>query len=260
MKDNGTRDDKSKPHNHINAGGVREKANRWVHSTIAFVFLLIVFLGFMPFYMKGEGMGGRQISPAMFPWAVTHGALLTGWIVLLFVQATLISSRNHRVHMQLGWGVLVVAVGVVVTGFLIAIKSISPIPNAPFRGMAFEQFMLIMFTQLIVFSCFVGLGIAYRKTPGKHKAMMTLATLCIIGAATIRMPILFSVFGENGWLGIHGPIFALGAIILILRSLAAKSFDRWFAAGYAAMVVIYVAATKFAVSDFWTHAAKAILK
>jgi len=88
--------------------------------------------------------------------------------------------------------------------------------------------------------------------------MMLLASLSILAGATVRMPILFPIFGEGGWMGIFGPIFTLGAVLLLVRSLLSRAFDRWFAAGYAAMIVLYVAASEFAVSDAWSWLAKAI--
>ncbi len=36
------------------------------------------------------------------------------------------------------------------------------------------------------------------------------------------------------------------------------AFDRWFAAGYMVMVVLYVAAVKFAVTDTWAYLATAL--
>lgn len=88
--------------------------------------------------------------------------------------------------------------------------------------------------------------------------MMLLASLSILAGATVRLPILFPIFGEGGWMGIFGPIFTLGALFLLGRSLVKGSVDRWFATGYAAMIVLYVAACEFAVSDAWSYLAKAI--
>ena len=88
--------------------------------------------------------------------------------------------------------------------------------------------------------------------------MMLLASLSILAGATVRMPILFSIFGEGGWMGIFGPSFTLGAVFLLVRSLLNRAFDRWFAAGFAALIVVYVTATKFAVSDAWSWLAKAV--
>lgn len=48
-------------------------------------------------------------------------------------------------------------------------------------------------------------------------------------AILLNLPILFPIFG---------PIFTLGAVFLLVRSLLSRAFDRWFAAGYAAMIVL----------------------
>jgi hypothetical protein len=87
--------------------------------------------------------------------------------------------------------------------------------------------------------------------------MMLLAGLSILAGATVRMPFLFPVFSEGGWMGIFGPIFTLGAAFLLARLLLTGAFDRWFAAGYAALIVLYVAACAFAVSGAWNDMAKA---
>jgi len=238
---------------------VNARSLRWLHSAIALVFLSATLIGFMPFFTKGEGMGGRQIPPDFFALVLAHGMLLTTWIMLFFSQAVLISSRNHRLHMKFGWSSIAFALAIVITGFMVTIRSVGPVPNAPFRGMAYHQFMLLMFVELIAFAVFVALGVALRKQAAAHKAMMILAVLSVLPASTIRLPFLIPIFGDAGWSGFYGAVFALGAIILIARSIIAGSFDRWFAAGYAAMVVVFVAATKIAVTDFWSHTAMAIL-
>jgi hypothetical protein len=89
--------------------------------------------------------------------------------------------------------------------------------------------------------------------------MMLLASLSILAGATVRMPILFPVFGEAGSTGIFGPIFALGAVFVLVRSFLGGAVDRWLAAGYAVMAVVYLAACEFAVSDAWSRFARAVL-
>jgi len=65
-------------------------------------------------------------------------------------------------------------------------------------------------------------------------------------------------FGEGGWFGIFGPVFTLGALFLLVRSLMGQAFDRSLAVGYAVMLVFYVSACTFAVSHSWDYLAKAI--
>ena len=220
--------------------------------------LVIMVAGFYPFYLRGEGMAGRKISPELLTLVVVHGASMTAWMVLFLVQSLLIPTRNRRLHMKLGWGAVAVALLVSVSGFVVAVESVRPVPAIPFWGMTYRQFLMVMLAEVALFTLFVLVGVLSRKRPKIHRAMMLSASLSILAGATVRMPILFPVFGESGWVGIFGPVFTLGAAFLLARSLLSRTFDRWFAAGYAAMIVIYVAASKFAVSDAWGQLARAV--
>ncbi len=226
------------------------KAGRYFYSVAAIILLLITFKGFQPFYLAGEGMGGRKISPQILPLVIVHGTAMTAWVVLFLVQAMLISARS--------WSALAIAPVITVTGFMVAIQSVRRDPSMPFWGMDYRQFLLIMLTEITLFTLFVFAGILTRKRPEIHRTMMLLATLSILAGATVRMPILFPIFGEGGWIGIFGPIFSLGAVFLLVRSLLRHGVDRWFAAGYVSMIVLYVAASKVAVSGVWSQLAKAI--
>ncbi len=231
---------------------------RYFHSMAGVVMLVIAFVGFQPFYLRGEGMGGRTISPQLLPLVLVHGVAMTAWVILFLVQSLLILTRNRRLHMKLGWGAIGVASVVTISGYMVAVQSVRPVPELPFWGMAYRQFLLVMLAEVTLFTLFALAGVLSRKRPDIHRAMMLLASLSILAGATVRMPILFPIFGESGWMGIFGPIFTLGAVLLLFRSLLSRAFDRWFAAGYAAMIVLYVAASEFAVSDAWSWLAKAI--
>jgi len=234
------------------------KPQHYFYSIAAIIMLVIMLAGFYPFYLRGEGMAGRKISPELLTLVIVHGASMTAWMALFLVQSLLIPTKKRRLHMKLGWGAVAVALVVSVSGFMVAVESVRPVPAIPFWGMAYRQFLIDMLAEVALFTLFVMAGVLSRKRPKIHRAMMLLATLSILAGATVRMPHLFPVFGEAGWVGIFGPIFTLGAILLLARSLLARTFDRWFAAGYAAMVVIYVAASKFAVSDAWGQLARAV--
>jgi hypothetical protein len=234
------------------------QTKRYFYSITGIVMLMVTFLGFQPFYFGGKGMGGRTISPQLLPLVLVHGAAMTAWMILFLIQSLLIPTRNRRLHMKLGWGAIAVAAVVTISGFMVAVQSVRPVPDVPFWGMAYRQFLLVMLAEVTLFTFFVLAGVLSRKRPEIHRAMMLLASLSILAGATVRMPILFPIFGEGGWVGIFGPIFTLGAVFLLVRSLLSRTFDRWLAAGYVAMVVLYVAASKFAVSDAWGWLAKTV--
>jgi hypothetical protein len=125
--------------------------------------------------------------------------------------------------------------------------------------MAYRQFMLVMLIEVTLFTLFVLAGVLFRKRPKIHKAAMLLASLSILAGATIRMPVLFPVFGEAGWAGIFGPVFVLGAVFVLVRSFLNGAPDRWLAAGYAVMVAVYIAACELAITDAWSVWARAVL-
>jgi hypothetical protein len=234
------------------------RLDRYFYSVCAITMLLIAFVGFRPFYLGGEGMGGRKISPELFLLVLVHGAAMTAWLLLFLVQSMLIPTRNRRLHMKLGWGAVAIVLVVAISGCMVAVQSVRAAPDFPFWGMAYRQFLLIMLAEVTLFSFFVLAGVWSRRRPDRHRAMMLLASLSILAGATVRMPILFPIFGEAGWVGVFGPIFALGAVFLLVRSLLEGAIDRWLAAGYAATVVVYVAASLFAVSDTWSRLAKTV--
>lgn len=238
----------------------RHQAKRtpYFYSIAGVVMLYVAFTGFQPFYLRGKGMGERVIAPEIFPLVLIHGVALSAWMVLFLVQSLLISLRKRRLHMRLGWGAIAVAAVVTISGYLVAVRSVRADPEFHFWGMAYRQFLFVMLAEVTLFAGFVLAGILLRKRPIIHRPMMLLATLSILAGATVRMPILFPIFGDSGWWGIFGPIFTLGAMFLLVRSLLGRTFDRWFVIGYATMVAFYVFAVKFAVSDTWSRLAKAV--
>jgi hypothetical protein len=88
------------------------KVERYFYSTAALVMLAIAFAGFQPYYLAGEGMGGRQIAPELFTPVLVHAIALTGWMVLFLVPALLIDVRSRQVLKRIGSGGAAVALGV----------------------------------------------------------------------------------------------------------------------------------------------------
>lgn len=235
-----------------------KKPIRYFYTLTAIIMLIVMLAGFHPYYLRGEGMGGRKISTQLVTLVLLHGAAMTAWLILFLVQSLLIPARKLRLHMKLGWSAAAVALIASGSGFLVAIQSVRPVPAIPFWGMAYRQFLMVMLAEVSLFTIFVLVGVLSRKKPKIHRSMMLLASLSILAGATVRMPALFPIFGEGGWIGIFGPVFTLGALFLLVRSLMGQALDRWLAAGYAVMVVFYVAACTFAVTDSWGYLAKAI--
>jgi len=175
----------------------------------------------------------------------------------VFVDFLAQSSTSFK----LGWSAIGVALAIVVTGPWVAIRSLQLTPpNFLFFGVEYSRFLLVMFTEIALYVVFVAIGIFARKKPRIHRPAMVLASLCLLAGATSRIPFLHPVFGTTGWMGLFGPVFCLGAVLLLLRCTVTRSFDRWFAVGYTILVIVFIAFEKLALTEAWGAQAAMILK
>src|SRR5262245_60834121 len=117
---------------HMPARAHSNKSARYFYSVAAVIMLMIMLVGFRPYYLRGEGMGGRKISPQLVTLVLVHGAAMTAWLVLFFVQSLLVPARKLRLHMKLGWVAVAVALAVSASGFMVAVQSVRPVPAIPF--------------------------------------------------------------------------------------------------------------------------------
>src|ERR1700741_3838988 len=62
--------------------------------------MMLVFTagGFRQFYLHGKAPWG-DITHQILPLVVLHGLAMTAWVILFFVQSTLILLGYRRVHM-----------------------------------------------------------------------------------------------------------------------------------------------------------------
>ena len=237
------------------------KIDRWFFSAAGASFLVIMLVGFRWFVTAGKGDEGRVIDPTIFRLDLIHGLAIVAWFLLFFSQSLLIGVRNRRLHFKLGWAAVAIGLAILITGTLVAIRSVQVTPSEfHFFGMLYSRFLLVMLTEIGLFSAFVATGILTRKKPRIHRPAMVMASLCLLGGATARMPFLHPIFGATGWVGLFGPVFCIGAALLLIRCILTRSFDRWFATEYAVFVVLIIASEKLALSDTWGTLAAAILK
>ena len=79
--------------------------------------------------------------------------------------------------------------------------------------------------------------------------------------ATTRIPSLVALFGgHDSRVAFFGPVFVLGALLILVRSLLTRKFDRWLATGHGVMVVAYLVAEQISRTEAWHQVAVALLK
>jgi hypothetical protein len=75
-----------------------------------------------------------------------------------------------------------------------------------------------------------------------------------VAAATDRITGLPALYGASFWGRVFGPFFpalVIGASFLVVKWLLTRSFDRYLAAGYAALVAANAMIMAVAPSDVW---------
>jgi len=235
------------------------KPDRFFYTTSASVFLVLVVIGFRHYIFGGRIFDGTPIEPAMLAAIVAHSSAVFDWFLLFFAQALLISTKNRRVHTKLGWSVLAIAPIIAVTGPFVAIRS-TRLDNMTIFDWPGRSFLLIMLTEIALYVVFVAIGVVNRKRPRIHRPMMMMACLAILSGATGRIPLVNSIFGFHQWMALFGPVIALGAILLLVRLALTRSFEREFAAGFVALVVVTLAVSRLAMTNAWVNWAGIILK
>ena len=224
------------------------KSDRYFYPIASFIILVLTF------------SVGQPLTPQIATLVIVHGIAITGWIVLFLVQSLLIASNNRRLHMKLGWSAVGLAIIIAVTSIPVAILGARLSPDFNIVGFPRSQFLLIHFADVLAFIVFVALGLILRKQANRHRAMLLMATMTFLPAATTRTQFFTDHFGEEGWWSMNGPQFILGALFVVIRLIRDRSVDRWLTLGYASLVSFNLLSEHLAVSETWGRAAKWILQ
>jgi hypothetical protein len=116
-----------------------------------------------------------------------HAALMTLWMLLLFVQVALVTARKVAWHRALGIYGFVLALGIVVVGPMAATDALRR-GSAPL-GLDALTFYIVPITAIALFATFVFFAWRARRNSAVHKRLIMLANIEIIGAAVGRWPV-----------------------------------------------------------------------
>lgn len=226
------------------------KRDRYFYTVAGAIFLVLILIGFRHYIFGGRLFTGAPIDPAMLTAIVVHSSAIFAWFLLFFVQSLLISTSNRRIHMKLGWSVLAVGSAIAVTGPFVAIRS-TRLEGIPVMDWPARPFLLVMLSEIALYVVFVTIGVLNRKRPKVHRPMMLMASLAILSGATGRIPLVNSIFGVHEWMGLFGPVIALGGILLLVRWAMTRSLERELVTGFAALTLVTLAVSHLAMTNVW---------
>lgn len=239
-------------------------AGRYFYSCAAILLFVLMFIGFKSYYLHGNAFPNRPIAPPMRNLLLAHGTLMTTWMVLFVIQPLLVAKGNRKLHMTLGKFGAVLAACMIGLGFFVAILSAKFTPaEVRIWGLPPKNFMAIPVFSITTFAIFVAIGIWARKKPQIHRPMMFMAVLSMIGAAIARIGFLNSLYQGTIWETIFGPTFmtlVIGLVLFAIKSALTRSFDRYYATGFAAFTAIFWFCWTIAPTNAWLNIASALTK
>lgn len=164
------------------------RLGRHLYIATSFIFLALVFWTFArTFYLKSFFR-----TPPLPALLHIHGAVMSGWVVLLAVQTSLVAAHRVNWHRWLGvfgsaWAALVVLLGSITTLHAAAREV------RGHTGFAAAQVTItsLDLLQMLFFAGFVSLAILQRRRPAYHKRLMLLTIACMLPDALARLPVSF---------------------------------------------------------------------
>jgi len=168
--------------------GLRIHENSFFAATGIGMALLVVVGFARTFYFKAwlPDVGYAVASEPIF---YIHGVLFSAWMLLLVMQISLARIGRVRLHRQTGvFGAILAAsmVTIGIIGSIVAARRPDGFSDVPVPPL---QWLAIPFFDMVFFGLFVGLAIVMRRNSQSHKRLMLLATINIIDAAVIRLPL-----------------------------------------------------------------------
>ena len=163
---------------------VRTKTSFYVG--LALFMVAIVLIGFWPSYY-GQILHGIPDRPLVLH---AHGAIFTGWLVLLIAQVVLAWRGRVQMHRRVGrWGV---AYGFLVLAIGIVVGLAAPVMHADSGEWTRDRaagFVLVTMGDMVLFGSLFVAAVVYRRKPEIHKRLMVGATVALLFAAVGRMPL-----------------------------------------------------------------------
>jgi len=159
-------------------------AGRWFYLGAGVVAIVVCVAGFAPSLVDQTA---RRGAPTLT--VAAHAAFMTGWLVLYMVQAGLAASGRIGMHKRLGVAAVVLAIGILVTGYQASVDMVrrgfdlsGDLSAAPGGALAQTVFQ---FGGLVVFAVLVAAALTFRRRPQVHKRLMAMTVLSAMMGAPL---------------------------------------------------------------------------
>ncbi|MFI5231717.1 MAG: hypothetical protein ACHQSE_04315 [Gemmatimonadales bacterium] len=171
-------------------------------------FLALVFWTFARTFFLQPLFG----TPALPLLLRIHGVAMSGWVILLVVQTSLVAANRVRWHRRLGWFGVAWAVFVVVLG---SVTTVNAAAREVRHHTDFAAGQIVItgldLLQMIFFAVLVAAAVWLRRRSDFHKRLMLLTIACMLPDALARLPVSFMT-NEGILIGLYGFVIMCVAI------------------------------------------------
>jgi uncharacterized integral membrane protein len=236
----------------------RRGASLLIYRLMAMLFVIIAIASFAPTsfgLLTSVAAGERPWPPLILH---VHAAAMTGWLILLLAQTTLIAYGRRDLHRTLGLASLVLAA-------VVLIAMIGIVFDTAERYLAVEadagragRLLLINGSSIVLFPAFYAWAILVRKADSEtHRRMLILATAVLMIPAIGRLLIRGWIpdFGLNGADARHLYELLLLAPVLLHDTLRRGSPHPAYVVGVVAIASWTIGAHLLWDSVWWSQTA-----
>jgi hypothetical protein len=219
----------------------RHPWDKYFYIAFAAAACMLVFLSFGPTYFFRLASPGAEITTNVH----LHAVVFSAWMLLFLAQTLLVETGRTDLHVRLGVLGVVLAVGIVVVGYITAVEGARTGYLGPGneRNLAFSRmFMIVPMRDLVWFTVSFALAIFYRNTPETHKRLMLLLFIGgLMPVALGRVPGILAL--------LIGLVFSFGPIIY--DAISRKRLHRVYAIGIPLLFVPTFFLQPLAETDVW---------
>jgi predicted ABC-type exoprotein transport system permease subunit len=211
------------------AGAPRSRSTGGFYLVVVASMILVVLLGFWPFYaaLPGGGSGDHWFT-------YLHAAVFSAWMILLAAQVVLVDRRRVRTHRRLGkvgvgLGALVLVVGLV-------ISFVSPARSVLTGTSTLDEaagFLILPLGDMLLFGGFFIAAVLLRDRRELHKRLMILATVALLFAPAARFA------GSSGELAILAVWLLPLGLAIAYDGLVRRRIERVWYVGVAVLLVAF---------------------
>jgi hypothetical protein len=161
--------------------------------TMSAVCVVVAFGAFAPTYWLQLPAGTFIGSPLLH----LHGALFSGWTLLLLWQSVLVARGRFDYHRAWGLMAISLATAMVIIGVAVAVDTLKA-GEAHGYGDRARAFLVLPMSAITLFAGFFIAAIANVRRPEAHKRLILLATIALLQAAMGRVFFVWMTGGGPG--------------------------------------------------------------